>query len=124
MKGIAKMIHLGLVFIGAIQIFTAISTLFSNKTGSILGIPTLRGDFALYRHMLTALWLSVGIIYLVGAFNSRVIFGASLLAILNSIFEIVGYWNSKLPLWYKNLATFGMLLPIIFITVGFVQQGI
>ena len=35
--------------------------------------------------MLTALWLSVGIVYLVGAFNSRVILGASLLAIFNSI---------------------------------------
>ena len=116
------MIQIGLVLIGAIQIFTAISTLFSYKTRSILGIPTLRDDYSLYRYMLTALWLSVGIVYLVGASNSRVIFGAALLAIFNSIFEIVGYWNSKLPLWYKNLATFGMLLPIIFITVGFVKD--
>lgn len=103
------MISFGLLLLGAIQIFTGISMFFSSYKDEILGVKTLKGDLSIHKYMLTSLWISVGIIYLIGAFNKSFAVPASLLGVLNATFEIIGYWaglkNNKKFWWYPYVAT-------------------
>jgi ABC-type phosphate/phosphonate transport system permease subunit len=118
------MISFGLLLLGIIQIFTGTSMFYSTSKDEILGVKTLKGDLSIHRYMLTSLWISVGIIYLIGAFNKNVAITASLLGTLNVIFEIIGYWfgfrfNKKFW-WYPYAGTMlmgfcGVLCAIYFI---------
>jgi hypothetical protein len=106
------MISFGLLLLGLIQIVTGISSFFSSSKDEIFGVKTLKADLSVHRYMLTSLWISVGIIYLLGAFNRSFTLTASLLGVLNVAFEIIGYWagfrNNKKFWWYPYAGTFLM----------------
>ncbi|GEN32698.1 hypothetical protein [Aneurinibacillus danicus] len=100
------MINIGLLLLGFIQLFTAIIT-FMNKS-SLFGIAPLPKELSHYRYMLTSLWISVGIIFIMGSWNSVIAPGAALLAVINVILEVVFYWKSDFPKWYTILGTIVM----------------
>ncbi|MCY0901604.1 MAG: hypothetical protein OWU32_05375 [Firmicutes bacterium] len=98
-------IHWGLLLLGLVQATTAITVLMSVKKPSMWGIATLPESLSIYRYMLTALWLSVASLYVMGAFDVAFYAGATWLAIINVGLEIVGYWKGRLPGWYQWLGT-------------------
>ncbi len=112
----------GLLLLGIIQIATASMIFASVRRPTLAGIATLPYVLSNYRYMLTALWLSVGITFLLGALNEAVAPGAVLLGAVNAVLEIVGYWTAVLkkllPRWYAALSTLGMglgaILAIVF----------
>jgi hypothetical protein len=99
------MTNTGLLLMSLIQLGTGVTALFSVNQSYVWGIRTLPREFSTYRYMLTALWLSVGLFYLIGAFSEKMAPGAGLLALINAALEIGGYWLSPLPMWYKRLGT-------------------
>lgn len=103
------MISYGLLLLGVIQIFTAFSTFFSYTKDEIFGIRTLKDDMAVHRYMLTSLWISVGVIYLLGAFYNTFTVTALLLGIINITLEIIGYWfgfkHNRKFWWYPYAGT-------------------
>lgn len=94
-----------LIIVGVIQLTTAILVFFSNRqTGTtIYGIHTqienLNNKQSIFRYMLCALWTSVGVVYFVGAFDSKFTSCACLLAALNLTLEVIGYWAGHAPNW-------------------------
>jgi polyferredoxin len=102
----------GLLILGLIQLSTAITMFLSVNQTHIFGIVTLPRNFSIYRYMLTALWMSVSIVYFAGAFSPVFTKGASLLAVINVLLEIIGYWMSNLPRRFQIQAT------IVMVTLG------
>lgn len=109
-KGEQLMGQFGLLLLGIIQLGTGISMFFSVGKKHIFGIATLPKQYSTYRYMLTSLWISVSFMYFIGAINPVFTMGASLLAIINVLLEIGGYWLSKLPRWYQISGTIVMAL--------------
>lgn len=103
------MISSGLLLLGVIQTGTGLTALFSYKKDEMFGVKTLKGDLAVHRYMLVSLWLSVGILYLLGAFYQTFTLAALVLGIINVLFEIIGYWlgfkNNKRYWWYPYAGT-------------------
>lgn len=116
------MCKVGLIILGIIQIFTAISVLTTTTEKETFGLRMLIKEQSIFRYLLTSLWLTVSIIYFIGAFNWEYFKAASLMAIVNIILEIISYWvgfikNRKLKV-YAPLATLVMCIPLILIIVG------
>lgn len=84
---------IGLLLLGIIQLGTCITMLFFPKYADQFGIPALTGKLSIYRYMLSSLWLSVAIVYFLGAFNPAFTLLASILGVLNAAGEIAGYWK-------------------------------
>ncbi|MHC1683383.1 MAG: hypothetical protein AB6733_10585 [Clostridiaceae bacterium] len=109
------MISLGLFILGIIQIVTGISMFLSAYKDEMFGVKTLKGSLSLYRYMLTSLWISVGIIYLAGAFINIFTIAALSLGVMNVVFEIIGYWTgfmgNKKYWWYPYAGTLVMGIP-------------
>ncbi|MGL5641509.1 MAG: hypothetical protein ACRDDM_04530 [Paraclostridium sp.] len=120
------MISFGLLLLGVTQIVTGISMFISSYKEDIFGIKTLKGDLSIYRYMLTSLWISVGIIYLIGAFSKNFALAASLLGILNVIFEVIGYWagfrNNKKLWWYPYIGTIFMGISGVLCLLYFINN--
>ncbi|PLS18033.1 hypothetical protein CVD28_10175 [Bacillus sp. M6-12] len=100
-----------------IQLGTGISMFFSVNKKRIFGIDTLPKQLSTYRYMLTALWISVGLVYFFGFNNPVFTMGTALLAIINTMLEILGYWLSKLPRWYQVCGTIIMALVVFCVVV-------
>ncbi len=116
----------GLLLLGIIQIVTAIMIFASVRRPTLAGIATLPYVLSNYRYMLTALWLSVGITFVSGAFHEAIAPGAVLLGVVNVVLEIVGYWTAVLekllPRWYAALSTLGMGLGAILAVAIFLAR--
>lgn len=56
------MTNFGLLLMALIQFGTAAAMYFSVNLSHIYGIRTLTRDLSVYRYLLTALWLSVGLL--------------------------------------------------------------
>lgn len=82
----------GLLSLGIIQIGTAVIIFISVYNTTLFGITTLPRSFSHYRYMLTALWITVCGIFVVGTFNRAIESGAVMLAVVNAVMEIAGYW--------------------------------
>ncbi len=97
----------GLLFLGIIQIGTGL--LIFSKKNDFFGVAALPSSLSHYRYMLTSLWVSVGFVYAVGAFANVIEPGAVLLAIVNVILEVAGYWMAArsgiMPKSYAALST-------------------
>jgi hypothetical protein len=100
------LVTIALLILGVIQLFTAIAMFFSytQPVNTFYGISAphvenLNRNQSIFRYMLTALWFSVSVIYFVGATNAKFTSAACLLAVLNTVLEVVGYWAGKLPRW-------------------------
>lgn len=111
---------IGLIILAAIQIYTSISMLFSSRKDEILGIKTLSEDMSIFGYLLSSLWLSVSVIYVLGILNPAYLMGAVVLGIVNITLEIVCYWggfskNRKIPKWYPPVGTIVMGIPLILI---------
>lgn len=103
------MYNWGLLLLGTIQIGTALMIYVSVYKAAFFEIAALPASLSHYRYMLTALWLSVGAVYVVGAFNRDIAPGAVLLGAVNTTLEIIGYWMGVraglMPAWYAVIST-------------------
>ncbi len=113
---------IGLIFLATIQIITGISMFFSNKKVEMLGIKTLAGEQSIFRYLLSSLWISVSVIYVLGALNTIYFMGAAVLGIVNISLEIVSYWigfskNRNIPKWYPPVGTMVMGIPLVLIVL-------
>lgn len=103
----------GLLLIGAIQIATAGLAVFGGRQGPVAGIATLPPEFSFYRHLLVALWISVGTIYCLSAFQRGWWTPAVVLALCNAMAESTAYWlawrSGKAPLWYAWAGSLAMV---------------
>lgn len=118
------MIHnWGLLLLGAVQIGTGLMV-YSKKTELFSARP-FPDSLSAYRYMLTALWLSIGVFYLAGAFYSLIEPGAVLLGLLNAALESIGYWTSArsrlIPVSYAALATLTMGTAVLISTLSFIR---
>ncbi|TSI03940.1 hypothetical protein [Lysinibacillus sp. BW-2-10] len=102
-----------LLLLGLIQFLTAFAMFFSyqQKGNSFYGVKApnvenLNEKQSIFRYMLSGLWLSVSIIYFVGAFNPNFTSAACLLAVMNTSLELVGYWLGRIPRWIPIGGTF------------------
>jgi len=102
--------NMGLVLLCAVQLGTGL-LIFSRKE-VLMGMESLPGPFSHYRYMLSALWSSIGTVYLMGALDPVIEPGAVLLALVNACLEIAGYWLSArsglLPRRFAALSTLVM----------------
>ncbi len=102
----------GLLLLGIVQIGTALLVFTSVYTPTLSEIGALPYALSHYRYMLTALWISVGSVYVIGAFRRVIAPGAVLLGLFNATLEILGYWigvrESLIPIWYAALSTLTM----------------
>lgn len=115
--------NIGLITLSIIQIITAIMFLASSKKDEILGMKVLTKELSVYRYLLSSLWISVSLIYLLGAFNTAYFIGATTLGIVNIILEIISYWagfskNKNLPKWYPPVGTIVMSIPLILMVLN------
>lgn len=72
--------RIGLVVLAIIQICTAISAFTLTKKDEMYGMKLLIKEYSIYRYLLTNLWISVSVIYLLGAFSSAYYGGATILS--------------------------------------------
>lgn len=119
--------NIGLIILGIIQIITAIMFLTATKKDEILGLKVLTKDLSVYRYLLSSLWISVSLIYLLGAFNTAYFIGATTLGIVNIILEIISYWagfskNKNLPKWYPPFGTIVMSIPLILMVLNLLKS--
>jgi len=119
--------EIGLIILAFIQIFTGLSMFFSSREDEILGIKTLGKELSLFRYLLSSLWISVSVIYVLGAFNTTYFMGASVLGIVNIILEIISYWagfskNRNMPKWYPPVASLLMATPLILIILNLIGK--
>jgi hypothetical protein len=109
-----------LLFLGFVQVSTAIafvlSTLFPDLFFSLFYVKVLDNDLAVYRYVISALYFSLGALFLTGAFVKRYVKIASLIAVIDFSLEIISYWFGF------NRA--GMPLPLIlfFIAAVFIPS--
>lgn len=102
------MLSWGLFWLGFVQIGNGMIMLFAANRLPFFGPYTLPERMSIYRYMLSALWVSVGTVYLVGSWNASITAGATLLAVINVFLEIVAYVKSGLPKVYVLVAVIVM----------------
>lgn len=115
--------EIGLIILALIQSFTGISMFFSSKKDEVLGIKTLARELSIFRYLLSSLWISVSVIYMLGVLNSEYFMGATVLGVVNISLEIISYWagfskNRNMPKWYPPIATVVMMIPLILIILN------
>ena len=114
---------IGLAILASIQIYTSISMFFSSRKDEILGIKTLSEDMSIFRYLLSSLWISISVLYILGVFSSTYFIGASVVGIVNITLEIICYWvgfskNRKIPKWYPPVGTIVMAIPLVLIVLN------
>lgn len=109
---------LALGILAGIQIFTGLSMFFSSKQDEIIGIKMLTKELSIFRYLLSSLWISVSVIYVLGVFDKAFFMGATILGIVNIVLEIISYWAGfgkmrNLPKWYPWVGTIVMSIPLV-----------
>ena len=118
--------EIGLIILAVIQIFTGIN-IFISKKEKILGIKMLTDELSIFRYLLSSLWISVSVIYVLGIFNTEYFIGATILGIVNIVLEIISYWagfskNKNLPKWYAPVGTIVMGTPLILMILNLLNR--
>ena len=115
--------EIGLIILAIIQIFTGIN-IFISKKEKILGMKMLTDELSIFRYLLSSLWISVSVIYVLGALNTAYFMGATILGIVNIILEIISYWAgfSKNRNMIKYYPTIVMSIPLILMVVNLLNK--
>lgn len=105
---------ISLIILSIIQISTAISAVATSWT-ELIGLKTLNGDFAVYKYVISSLYFSVGVLYLIGAINLEYRKAALLIACVDVILEIISFWVGfsviELPIWLMMLFSLSIGIP-------------
>jgi hypothetical protein len=118
---------IGLIIIAVIQIATAITLFSSSKQDEMFGMKMLTKELSIFRYLLSSLWISVSVIYVLGALNSAYFMGATTLGIVNIVLEIISYWagfskNRNMIKYYPPISTIVMAIPLILIVLNLLNK--
>lgn len=118
---------IGLIILAVIQIATAITIFFSSKQDEMFGMKMLTKELSIFRYLLSSLWISVSVIYVLGALNTAYFMGATTLGIVNIILEVISYWagfskNRNMIKYYPPIATIVMSIPLVLMILNLINR--
>lgn len=118
---------IGLIILAVIQIATSITIFFSSKQDEMFGMKMLTKELSIFRYLLSSLWISVSVIYILGAVNPVYFMGETTLGIVNIVLEIISYWagfgeNRNMNKYYSYFSTIVMAIPLILIVSNLLNK--
>jgi len=118
---------IGLIILAIIQVITSIALFSSSKKDEMFGMKMLTKELSIFRYILSSLWISVSVIYILGAWNTEYFKAATILGIVNIVLEIISYWagfkkNKNMLKYYPPLSTIVMAIPLILIVINLLNK--
>lgn len=111
-------LFLPLFILGIIQIGTAIFFMLPNNIVEAFGFKTVSLELSVYQYVVCSLYLSLGILFLMGAYMTEVRFSALIIACIDIPLEVVSYWagfpNMSLPYWLIFFFSIIITIPCFF----------
>lgn len=107
-------LYLPLIILGIIQIGTAIFFMLPDFIVEPLGFKTVGLELSVYRYVVCTLYLSVGVLYIMGALVVQIRFYTLVIACIDIPLELLSYWAGfpHMPLPYYLIVLFSTIIAI------------